>query len=144
MTRRYTLRPKYIKALISGESSPGGEGGGGGHSLVNVLPTRVHQPIKWTLNGVSHHVTFTPLNGVTPANIYLTLNGVFQLLQSEFRLGLYANLISCPIAQCSENMQTWFNSGAATKMADLLKGRYMFNDINASNWRTTNQISPKQ
>ena len=38
--------------------NPGG--GGGGHSHTSWLPTRVHQPLKWTLNGVSHHVTFTP------------------------------------------------------------------------------------
>ena len=32
-----------------------------GHSHTNLLPTRVHQPIKWTLNGVLHHFTFAPL-----------------------------------------------------------------------------------
>ena len=43
----------------------GGGGGGRGHSHTNVLPTRVHQLLKWTLNGVSHHVTFAPLK-MTP------------------------------------------------------------------------------
>ena len=44
------------------------EGGGGGcHSHTNVLTTRVHHPLKWTLNGVSHHVSRAPLNGVIPA-----------------------------------------------------------------------------
>ena len=42
-----------------------GGGGGGGHSHINVLPTRVHQPLKWTLNGILiHHVAFAPLNGI--------------------------------------------------------------------------------
>ena len=42
-------------------------GGGGGHLHISVQPTRIHQPLKWTLNGKLHHVTFTPLNGITPA-----------------------------------------------------------------------------
>ena len=37
-----------------------GEGGGGGYSHTSLLPIRVHQPRKWTLNGVSHHVTLAP------------------------------------------------------------------------------------
>ena len=44
----------------------GGEAGGGGGG--------VHHPLKWTLNGVSRHVSFAPLNGVIPAEI--TLNSV--------------------------------------------------------------------
>ena len=43
--------------------------GGGGGSLAHKCATRsrVHQLLKWTLNGVSHYVTFAPLNGVRPA-----------------------------------------------------------------------------
>ena len=36
------------------------------HCHTNELPIRVHPPPEWTLNSVSHHVTFSPLNGVTP------------------------------------------------------------------------------
>ena len=34
--------------------------GGRGVSHTSVLPIHVHQPLKWTLNGVSRHVTFPP------------------------------------------------------------------------------------
>ena len=53
-----------------------GGGGGGVHSLTSWLPTRVHQPLKRTLNGVMYHVTFAPLNGVRPAHKKKILNGV--------------------------------------------------------------------
>ena len=38
---------------------------GGSLAHKKVLPTRVRQLIKWTLNGVSQHVTFAPLNCIT-------------------------------------------------------------------------------
>ena len=38
----------------------------GVHSHTSWLPTRVHQPLKWSLHGVSHHVTFESLDGVRP------------------------------------------------------------------------------
>ena len=40
-------------------------GGGGVTRTQIVLPTRVHHPIKWTLNGGSQHLKFATLNGVT-------------------------------------------------------------------------------
>ena len=43
--------------IWSTEGSGGGGGGGGGHVHTSVQPTHILQPLKWTLNGVSHHVT---------------------------------------------------------------------------------------
>ena len=39
---------------------------GGSHSHTSLLSTCILPHLKWTLHGVSHHVTFAPLNSVTP------------------------------------------------------------------------------
>ena len=48
--------------------------GGGGDSHTSLIPTRVHQPLKWPPNGVVQTIT---INGVVQN---ITINGVFYLL----------------------------------------------------------------
>ena len=68
---------------MSASHPPGGGGGGGAH--INVLPTHIYQLLKWSLNWISHHVTFARLNGVRPAKKYWTLrlNGTNGKIRSN-------------------------------------------------------------
>ena len=51
-----------LKIIKHAWEESGGGGGGRSHTSV-LLPTQIHPLLKWTLNGISHHVTFAPLNG---------------------------------------------------------------------------------